>query len=294
MSVLVFATIVVAALASTGCGMSVLGHRMDPFGRTAKAPKAPKAPDSANLAESLRDSREQAGLAPREPYWPYHLGQLYVAADSLADGEAALRSALALDPTYAPALSLLSKVYFATGRNQQAIDLLEAARTKMETTPAGFPSELRVGLALHYDALGRADLARNAVSGLSSRQRDGSASVYLVLRGASPDSATDLANQALHDAPKSAVSQNNFGITRLRAGDPAGARRAFLSAIEIDPRLPGPYYNLAILDKFYALDDEQASHWYKLYRDRAADDPDGLAQVFAPATPATPVAGKNE
>src|SRR4030095_2768425 len=127
--------------------------------------------------------------------------------------------------------------------------------------PKGFPPALRVGLALHYDAIGRADLARTALAGVPSREREASASVLLILRGQSPDSATDLANQALHDAPKSAVSQNNFGITRLRAGDPEAARRAFLSAIAIDPRLPGPYYTLAILDKFYALDDSQAAHW---------------------------------
>jgi tetratricopeptide (TPR) repeat protein len=280
------AALVCAMAVLPGCGLSVLGHRVDPVQRGAKAPP------TANLAESIRDTKEQGGLAPREPYWPYHLGQVYLSADSLELGEAALRSALAIDPTYVPALSMLSKLYFSTGRNQQAIDLLEAARARTETTPKGFPPALRVGLALHYDAIGRADLARTALAGVPSREREGSASVYMILRGQSPDSATDLANQALHDAPKSAVSQNNFGITRLRAGDPEAARRAFLSAIDIDPRLPGPYYNLAILDKFYALDDSQAAHWFKLYRERSSDDPDNLAQVFTPTAPA--VAGKGE
>jgi tetratricopeptide (TPR) repeat protein len=284
------AVALVALLCATGalpgCGLSVIGHRVDPFGRGAKAPSM------SNLAESIRDTREQASLAPHEPYWSYRLGEIYVTADSLELGEAALRGALSVDPTYAPALSMLSKLYFTTGRNQQAVDMLEAARARTETTPKGFPPALRVGLALHYDALGRADLSRGVLAGLTSRERDGSPSVYLILRGASPDSATALANQALHDAPKSAVSQNNFGITRLRAGDPAGARRAFLTAIEIDPRLAGPYYNLAILDKFYALDDEQATRWFNLYRERSTDDPDNLAQVFAPTAPA--VAGKGE
>jgi Flp pilus assembly protein TadD len=84
---------------------------------------------------------------------------------------------------------------------------------------------------------------------------------------------------------KSAVNHNNYGITKLRAGEPETAREAFLTAIEIDPSLPGPYYNLAILEKFYRFNDEAAVKWFGLYQERSRDDPDGLIDVFAESAP---------
>ena len=102
----------------------------------------------------------------------------------------------------------------------------------------------------------------------------------MTLRGAAPEQAAEQAATAVREQPKSAANQNNFGITRLRAGDPKTARAAFLEAIALDPRLPGPYYNLAILEKFYALDDAAASRWFREYWKRSNDDPDNLAAVF--------------
>jgi Flp pilus assembly protein TadD len=98
----------------------------------------------------------------------------------------------------------------------------------------------------------------------------------------------------VRDEPKRAANQNNYGITRLRAGDPDGAREAFQKAIKLDPTLPGPYYNLAILEKFYLFDDAAAAKWYAAYRARSSDDPDGLAHVFAApaAGNAAPAAGE--
>src|SRR4029453_3853658 len=82
------------------------------------------------------------------------------------------------------------------------------------------------------------------------------------MRGASPDSANAAAAAMVRDRPKSAANQNNAGIARLRAGDPDGAEKLFQRAIELDSRLPGPYYNLAILEKFYRLDDSGAGRWF--------------------------------
>lgn len=228
------------------------------------------------------DLRSQAALQPSEPYWPYAIAQQEVDADSFAVAERSLQAALARDPSYAPALALLSKLYFQSGRHAEAVQVLEAARTRLDDTNAGFPPALLAGLALHYDALDRPDLAADLMSQVRKPESHGagSARVYVVLRGESPDSAHGMAKSAVDREPKSAVAQNNFGITRLRAGDPEGARRAFLAAIELDPRLAGPYYNLAILEKFYLLDDPAAARWFKQYAERSQDDPDGLAEAF--------------
>jgi tetratricopeptide (TPR) repeat protein len=231
--------------------------------------------------DRVRDAREQAALAPTEPYWPYHVAELYVGADSLALAEPALREALARDATYAPALALLSKLEYDSGRHLEAIQMLEAVRQK-----AGhLPPELLAGLALHYGAIERTDLAATAVAGMAHSERSevSTALVCVTLQGATPDSATALAAELVRRNPHSAACQNNYGITRLRAGDPDGARGAFEKAIDLDPKLPGPYYNLAILDKFYALDDAAAAHWFQKYQAHSTDDPDGLAKLFEPA-----------
>jgi tetratricopeptide (TPR) repeat protein len=276
-----------AGLALGGCGLSLIGHRTDPV-EPAVAPRAPSPVDR------MAEIRALAAQTPGDPYWPYALGQIYVAKDSVAKAEAALDSSLARDPSYAPALSLLSKLYYRQRRHQEAVQMLEAARTA--AGPArNLPPALLAGLALHYEALRRPDLARGVIAAVPDRDRDevASAMVYLTLRGDTPDSAVDLARSSLHDAPKSAVNQNNWGIAKLKAGDPVAARQAFLEAIRIDPSLPGPYYNLTILDKFYVFDDQAADRWWKLYRERSSDDPDSLAATLRKPSPKELV-GKGE
>jgi tetratricopeptide (TPR) repeat protein len=273
-----------AAATLTGCGPKVLAHPA-PSIEKSRAPRgksATETPRGKAATGTVLEAREQAQLAPAEPYWPLRLGELYLAADSTGKAEAALKASLQRDHFYAPALSLLSKLYFQSGRHQEAIEMLEAARSQPDRFPGGFPPELLAGLALHYDALDRTDAARGLMAGLprNARRGTGTAQVYLALRGEAPDSATDLAETMVRDRPKSAASQNNYGITRLRSGDPESARRAFLEAIEIDPRLPGPYYNLAILEKFYLFDDAAAARWFARYRERSSLDPDGLAEAL--------------
>jgi Tfp pilus assembly protein PilF len=87
----------------------------------------------------------------------------------------------------------------------------------------------------------------------------------------------------------SAVNLNNFGITRLRAGDVDAARRAFARAIDRNPALPGPYYNLAILEKFYVFDEAAAARWFSQYWSRSTEDPDSLRAVFLEGLANVPV-----
>jgi tetratricopeptide (TPR) repeat protein len=217
-------------------------------------------------------------LEPGEAFWPYRLGVLLAAADSTRAAETALRSALALDPSHAPSLALLSRLMFDQGRHAEAIRELETARA--QAFPNDMPAALLEGLALHYDAVDRVEDARAALAAIPAGERPGSARVYLQLRGDAPGKADALAAETARHAPKSAVNQNNLGIARLRAGDPDGASKAFEKAIELDAGLPGPYYNMAILERFYRLDDAAAARWFRRYRERATADPDGLAGLM--------------
>lgn len=250
-------------------------------GEAAQAALAAAEPPRRDRSK-LGDAREQAALSPAQPYWPYREAALLFEADSTEAAERALREALRRDPDYAPALARLSKLMWDEKRHAEAIERLEAARARRGT----LAPELAAGLALHYDAVDRPDRARDVLAAIAPEESRGTASarVFVMLRGERPEAAADLAVTALGDDPKSAVAQNNYGIARLRAGDPLSAKKAFQKALDLDPRLPGPHYNLAILEKFYLLDDEAAEKWIASYWKRATDDPDSLRHVFeAPA-----------
>ena len=227
---------------------------------------------------------------PRDPYWTYHHAEKLVGADSLVAAEHELRASLALDSTYAPALALLSRLWYADGRHREAVALLEPVRRHPDAWPAEARAGLLAGLALHEAALGEPQLAREAMApALHANERAaGSAGVYLALSGDAPDSAADASREMARRDGHSAVNQNNVGITRLRAGDPDGAKKAFEAAIERDPALPGPYYNLAILEKYWRFDDEAATRAFRAYWQRSHDDPDGLFAVFAAHVAANP------
>jgi tetratricopeptide (TPR) repeat protein len=276
----VLGVLIVTSAALTGCSLKVLGHRI---GLPVGGPKL----EASGEPKDIQEARERVATHPGGPYWSYRLGQLYVEADSLPAAEAALKSALDRDPGYAPALALLSKLYFETGRHQEAVQMLEPVRSHPESYPSDVRQVLLAGLALHQDAIGRPDLAGATIPRAPDPdlKRAGPAMVYLRLRGDHPDSAAGLAGETLREDPRSAVNLNNYGITRLRAADPPSARRAFLEAIERDPGLPGPYYNLAILEKYYALDDAAASGWFRDYWKRSHEDPDSLLGVFADDPP---------
>lgn len=261
-----------AALLLAGCGGLLPGHRADVT--------KPGIPKHAPAGDAYSEMRAHAGAEPKEPYWPFHLAELLVAADSLNAADAAIDQALARDPSYAPALALQSRLDWQAGRHAQAIERLEAARSRAGA--AGLPGALLAGLALHYDAVGRSTEAAAVMREIADREPEvGAARVYVALRGDKPGDATALADDVARQLPNSAPSRNNYGITRLRAGDPDAAQHAFLEAIQLDASLPGPYYNLAILEKFYRFDDAEAARWFTAYRKRAQDDPDSLAAYFA-------------
>jgi tetratricopeptide (TPR) repeat protein len=293
----VFLVLVAVALAASlaGCGAV---HRIAGGGGADPAPTAAsRTPAAAAHAsaparaetkrgDALAEARSRAALESAEPYWPFREAELLRAANEPRESvESALAASLARDPNYVPALALLSQVDFAAGRHAEAIARLEPFKTPLPGVSESDRCALLDGLALHYDALGRSDLAAEILAAKDrgeapSCDSPASGRVYLVLRGLGPDAAADPAARALKQDSDSAVNRNNFGITRLRAGDVEEAEKSFQRAIEIDPALPGPYYNLALLEKFYRLDAAAAARWLALYKERSSDDPDGVfAQI---------------
>lgn len=236
-------------------------------------------PAPAQAAGEIAALELRSAEQPAEPYWPFRIAEIHAAQGEVAEAETALQAALARDPDHAPSLSLLSKLWFDAGRHDEAIEVLEGARARKP-----LPEALDVALALHYDAVGDVDAAGRIVHKLDEGDEDwaddGAALTWLHLRGDDYLDSEETARKAL-DANPSAVNHNNYGIARLYAGDPETAREHFLKAAELDAALPGPLYNLAIVDRFYRFDVDGARKWFARYRELSDDDPDGLADALA-------------
>jgi len=235
-------------------------------------------PSRGKPADPLAEAKQKAVEQPAEPWWPYRMAVLEAEAGNAPASEAALRSALERDPAYAPALTRLSRALFEQGRHAEAVTLLTPVREQRVALSGNERAAVLAGLALHEAALGREAEARGALAALNGDARDASLGVaaYLAVRSTSGNDALNLTRAAVRAAPESAAQQNNLGIALLRSGDVSGAEKAFEKAISLDPARPGPYYNLAILERFYHLDTDAASRRFRDYWARSQADPDSL------------------
>jgi tetratricopeptide (TPR) repeat protein len=269
----------VVVMTATGCGVMKRTGSDDLTGAADVMALNPEF-----LRHHLAEAESLSVLHPDEPFYGYRVGLLHSQLDERAHAELALLTTLEGDPFYAPALSLLSKLYFEDGRHEEAILRLEPACERQGQGDDGVPQELRAGLALHYDAVGEIEFAEELVRRTllegADWSRCGSALTFVRLRGESFQTAREIAELSLNGAQRNAVNLNNYGITEVQAGDPETAQKLFLEAIELDPTLPGPYYNLAILEKYYFLNDAAAADWFARYWERSQEDPDALAEVF--------------
>ncbi len=260
-----------ALLASVaGCG----GLGVVPgLGDAATSPET-IAPNEA--VDQLAATRAKLALSPNEPYWSFRMGELYAAADSTALAMRYLSGALGQDPSYAPAASLLSKIYYDAGMHAQGIDLLDGFVARNPQAP----EEIRVALALHLDAVDDARADEVLAQCTSGSKATAEARTYLALRGQNPKSALTSAKQALDADNSNATNHNNYGIALLHAGKPVEAREQFKNALSIDERLAGALYNMAIVEAFYFFDDSAGREWFARYKKVASDDPDDLASRF--------------
>ncbi len=228
---------------------------------------------SEQVVDEMTSARAHMQLAPREPYWPYRMGELYAAADSAALAVSYLNAALSVDPSYAPAAVSLSRIYYGAKMHPQAVTLLDDFLAR---DPAA-PDALRAALALHLEALGEIERAQSVLSACANESRDAYvARAMIALQGSDAPAALAAAKQAL-DADKSAANYNNYGIALLYAGRPIEARDAFGKALDLNEQLPGALYNMAIVETFYFFDEAAGREWFARYRQYASEDPDGLA-----------------
>jgi tetratricopeptide (TPR) repeat protein len=258
--------------------------------RAEQAERSVPPPAATRTVDRLAEAREQMQLEGDEVAWCLETAARALALDSLDLAERALEDALRRQPTHPAALTAWSEMLHRAGRSEEAVVRLAGLRARGAT----LAPEVVAALAIHQDALDAVDEARTTWSSLPQAERDRMAGVgvYLALRGDHPEAGHAAAEALAARHGDHAVHLNNLGLVRLRRGEIEAARQAFLAAARREPSLPGPYYNLAILERFYAFDDSSAARWYARYRARANQDPDGLGGIIG--TPPASVAGKEE
>jgi len=261
---------VACAITLGACSTLGLGGKSADAGRAQSRQDAPK-PDA------FAEVRAQIVSSPREPYWPYHLAELYLSADSTSAAIEQLKASLAVDPDYAPAVSLLSRIYYDARMHPQAVTLLESYLARH----AQADDALRAALALNYEALGEADNADAALARCAAGSREAScARVLAMLRHNDKNAMVAEAKRALDQDKNSAANHNNYGIALLMVGRPFDARDEFRAALDIDGALPGALYNMAIVETFYFFDDASGRDWYARYLRVDTEDPDNLKAHF--------------
>jgi tetratricopeptide (TPR) repeat protein len=263
------AALVLGAVVVAGCALNAPRPGDDP------------AASRAAWFRAVQDARTAAAADSTEADGPFRLARLYVEVDSTSRARTELERALARDADHNPSLSLVSKLDFDGGRHEEAISRLEAARDRQ----GSLPEPMRLGLALHYEALADFEASEREFAAATGASTP---AVYHQLRSEDFLEAGDVAARALVEAPYSAAAHNNFGITRLYAGDPDTAKEHFLQSLELDPEHGGALYNLAIVEAFYFFDDDRGREWFNRYLATGSkDDPDDLHTHFGTGSEAS-------
>jgi tetratricopeptide (TPR) repeat protein len=283
---LALGSLVIAAWLATGCAGSrgpSATSAPPPAGATSADARAAETGSTPKHVRARRDATPQAAPARAA----------LAAADPADAGGAVWREALARDPEDAVALTRLSRLLYEHGRHAEAVELLAPVREGRVKLSNADRAAALAGLAMHEAALGRESEALDILSALPGNAAPGVAA-FLAVRGADADSALTATERALRSGPESAALRNNHGIALLRAGDADSARAEFARAIALDPARPGPYYNLAILERFYRMDTDAAKRWFREAWSRSHADPDSLRPELGGTRPATVAEGSRE
>lgn len=228
--------------------------------------------------EEIAALRSQAALQSSEAYWPQRLAEIHFARAQRDSATHYCAEALRRSPDYPAALALRSRLHYELGEHQQAADMLRTADARQALSPA-----LLAGLALHLERLEHYDAADAIYARLEPAPETSSVLIYRRLSGEEFPQALELAEQAVARDPNDAQTLNNHAVALLYAGAPSRAKEQLLRAHALDAKLPGPLYNLAIVDRYYFFDEAASRQWLSDYLRLSSEDPDGLVESFAQA-----------
>jgi Flp pilus assembly protein TadD len=187
---------------------------------------------SAPAASRREGSTRTAGSYNNE-------GLLLMNAGEADRAIAAYERALEIDPDLASALWNESDLLFAKGRDLDRSDAL-LVRAFAHGLPEG--TRFLIGRAIGYQRSGRLDRTKKLLAAAKEAQPQEPeiwlfAGRYAIEDGHCASAAADF-QRATSLSPANAGAFASLGIARLCLGDRAGAREAFLRALDLDPNQP--------------------------------------------------------
>ena len=185
--------------------------------------------------------RAQAGAAVSKL-----LAQIYLAENNGERAVESLELYLKSQPSDTQALAMLASAYMSQGHPARATRLMQDALSSRDS------AQLRSMLGLSLLGTGRANDAlpqlEAAYRADPSLTQAGAALVGLYLQGSDSAKAVAVAEALSKRQPGDAALANLLGMARAKAGDGAGARKAFEQALARDPKFISPRVALARLD----------------------------------------------
>lgn len=174
------------------------------------------------------------------------LAQIYLDEQQYDRAIVLLENELKATPNDAQAMTLLASALMAKGQHGRAAELMQQALA------ANDAPELRAVLGLSLLRSGQANSALPQLEAALKKDPQQTAAaaslVGLYLMKNQTAKAIALAERLTAQQPDNAGFQNLLGLSRQRAGDAAGAQKAYDMAVKLDPRLTSAQVNLARLD----------------------------------------------
>ena len=184
-------------------------------------------------------------LAPNTPATKL-LAQAYFAGKKIQRGIEALDGYVRANPDDSQALAMLASAEMARGRNARATGLMQEALKRSDTP------EFNTVLGLSLMRAGQTEFAiaqLEAAYGKDPTQIQAATTLAgLYLQGHQTAKALGVAQSLVRREPQHAGLANLLGVARTQAGDRAGAKAAFETALRLDPKLTLAGINLARLD----------------------------------------------
>ena len=196
-----------------------------------------------------------------------------------------LRAALVRAPDHEPALTLLARILYETGRSAEGVRYFAA-----RPTPA-WPEAVRLDVALLLAAAGQRREARRLLDELSGGAHAQAARANLawldLLEGRTEAAVTQLEELARRDESPQVL--HNLALARLHAGDVAGSARLLERLVERD--FAPARHSLALLLRHYRFDDEAAAQVEQAAAPQAHLSDAAVEELLQGAEDATPPSG---
>lgn len=202
--------------------------------------------EQGDLAGALEAFGRAQREAPRDPRPLYLRAAVYHKMNKIAEAEADLRAALALDPKLADVRAELGAILIDSGRTADAVSELEQA---VALQPDHFEALFNLGVA--HETLGRWSEAARAYE-RAARIRPQDADVRLNLaaalrRSGQHDAALRAAREAVQLAPDDAQAHFNLGLMLAEVKRLDEAAAELVAATRLDPTMHKAWWRLGVV-----------------------------------------------